>query len=219
MTSRLFAALAAATILFTAPVAHADFGVGVKAGTLGLGLEGRWAPLPWLDLRAGANRYDYDHTGSQAGVEYDGELGLDSYFLTGNLRMPLSPFRFTVGAFSNGNELRLTSADTGGANFDIGGSSFSAEEVGTLNSRTSFEKTAPYVGVGFDFEIFGKVGLNLDFGVLWQGDPQVELYADGTAASLQIFQDALENERQQLEDDMSDYKAWPVLSLSFVYNF
>ena len=30
---------------------------------------------------------------------------------------------------------------------------------------------------------------------------------------------SLEAERLELEDEMSDYKAWPVLSLGFVYNF
>ena len=30
---------------------------------------------------------------------------------------------------------------------------------------------------------------------------------------------ALEAERQDLEDEISDYKAWPVVSLAFVYNF
>ena len=48
--------------------ANADLGVGLKAGTLGLGIEGRWSPLPWLDFRMGANRYDFDVTGSQSGI-------------------------------------------------------------------------------------------------------------------------------------------------------
>ena len=30
---------------------------------------------------------------------------------------------------------------------------------------------------------------------------------------------ALEAERAELEDDISDFKAWPVVSLAFVYNF
>ena len=67
--------------------------------------------------------------------------------------------------------------------------------------------------------MFRKVGLNLDFGVLWQGDPQVSLFADGPIASDPGFQANLEEERNQLLDEVSDYKAWPVLSLGFVYNF
>jgi len=203
--------------------ANADFGVGVKAGTLGLGIEGRWSPLPWLDVRVGANQYDLDADGYQAGIDYNATLALDNYFLTGNFRFPLSPFRVTAGAYSNGNEMQMTSRDTGGLNFDIGGASFAAADVGSLQSVTSFSETAPYLGVGYDFEIFGKVGLNFDFGVLWQDEPTVTLISTGiqnAPAQVQaLLAPALLVEQAELEDEMSDFKAWPVLSLSFVYNF
>ncbi len=216
----LNAALAVLALLASGSAA-ADFGVGVKAGTLGLGLEGRWdPPVPWFDLRAGINQYDFGDDGSYAGVNYDGTLALDSYYLTGNFKIPLSPFRFTVGAFSNGNEMRLASQD---ALINIGGSVFDTSTIGTISSVTSFEETAPYAGVGFDFELFGKAGLNLDFGVLWQGDPFVTLEAanwDNLSAGEQaLLAPAIAAERAELEDDMSDLKAWPVVSLAFVYNF
>ncbi len=197
--------------------ALADFGVGFKAGTLGLGVEGRYQPLPTLDVRVGANVYDYDDTGSRAGVEYDSTLNLETFYATANLSFPLSPLRLTAGLFSNGNEVTMTSVDS--ATFDIGGTTYTAADVGSLSSTTSFGSTSPYVGIGYDFELFGKVGLNLDLGLLWQGEPEVSLISDGLLANDPGFQNALEAERQQLEDDISDYKAWPVISLGFVYNF
>ena len=197
--------------------ALADFGVGFKAGTLGLGVEGRYKPLPNIDVRVGANVYDYEDTDTRAGVNYDSTLNLETFYATANLSFPLSPLRLTAGLFSNGNEVNLTSVDS--ATFDIGGNTYTAADVGTLSSTTSFGSTSPYVGIGYDFEIFGKVGLNLDLGLLWQGEPEVSLLADGLLATDPGFQSALEAERQQLEDDISDYKAWPVISLGFVYNF
>ncbi len=209
--------------LFACNTASDDFGVGLKAGTLGLGLEGRWSPLRWLDVRMGVNSFEYDDDGSQAGVNYDATFSLDTYYATGNFRFPLSPFRVTAGIVSNGNEFSMVSQDTGGLPITIGDDTFSAADVGTLQSVSSFSSTAPYVGVGYDFEIFGKVGLNLDFGVLWQGEPEVTLEASGLATAPPAIQAALttelENERVELEDEMSDFKAWPVLSLGFVYNF
>ena len=209
--------------LFACGTASADFGVGMKAGTLGLGAEARWSPLPWIDFRFGANSYDYEDNGSQAGINYDATFVLDNYYATGNFRFPLSPFRVTAGAFSNGNEFRMQSQDNGNTTFVIGSGTFDASDVGMLKSVTSFSSTSPYVGVGFDFEVLGKVGLNLDFGVLWQGDPEVTLEASGLAtapADVQaLLLPALETERLELEDEVSDFKAWPVLSLGFVYNF
>jgi hypothetical protein len=209
--------------LLAANTASADFGVGLKAGTLGLGVEGRWNALPWLDVRVGVNSFEYDDDGSQAGVSYDATFSLDSFYATGNFRFPLSPFRVTAGIVSNGNEFAMVSQDSGDVFIDIGDDTFNTADVGTLQSVTSFSDTAPYVGVGYDFEIFGKVGLNLDFGVLWQGEPEVTLEATGLDTAPPAVQTALavelENERLELEDEMSDFKAWPVLSIGFVYNF
>ena len=185
--------------------ANADFGVGVKAGTLGIGVYGRWSPIPWFDIRAGINQLDYERSGTQSGVDYDATLVLDTYFLTANFKFPLSPFRVTAGAFSNGNEFQLVSQDTLGANFNIGDIQFGPDDVGVLQSTTSFEKTAPYFGFGFDFEVFGKVGLNLDLGVLWQGDPIVTLEATGLDNVVpQALQDEL---RQQIVIERQDRKS------------
>ena len=211
--------IAAATLFFTAPAeADKSFGLGVKAGTLGIGIEGTWRPpVPWLDLRVGANAYDYSDSGTYSSVPYDGTLSLDSYYATANLHFPLSPFRVTAGIYENGNELQLTSSGSG--IYEIGGIPFDAADVGTLRSVTSFAGTSPYFGVGFDFTVLNRVGLNLDFGVLWQGEPDVTLTADGVIADDPLFQLALEQERQDIAEEVSDYKAWPVVSLGFVVNF
>jgi len=224
MKFNAFKATLAALALMASGTAAADFGVGVKAGTLGLGLEGRWdPPVPWFDIRLGMNQYDYDDSSNYAGVDYDATLALDSFYLTGNIKFPLSPFRLTLGAVSNGNELQMLSADTGGLDINIGGVPFPVGAVGALQSTTSFDSTAPYLGVGFDFELFGKAGLNLDFGVLWQGEPSVELTATNfdnlSSVEQALLAPALAAEQAQLQDEMSDYKAWPVISLAFVYNF
>lgn len=206
--------------LGVAATASADnaLGFGVKAGTLGLGVEGTWRPLPYMDLRFGANQFDYTDTRTETGVVYDAELNLDNYYLTGNFRFPLSPFRVTAGVYSNGNEVSATSGDNGTI-IIIGGDPYPADAVGTLSVRGSFDSTSPYVGVGYDFSLFGKVGMNLDFGVLWQGSPSVEIASDGILSGNPTFESSLEAERQELEDSLSDYKVWPVISLGFVVNF
>lgn len=191
--------------------------LGVKAGTLGLGVEGAWRPLPWLDLRAGINSFEYDHDGSEAGIDYDSTLDLQTYYATANFRMPLSPFRFTAGVFDNGNELELVSTDSGP--IEVGGTTFPADAVGTLSGLASFDDVAPYAGIGFDFGLFDKVGLNLDLGVLFQGDPDVVLSSDGTLANDPTFRQALEDERAELEEDVDRYKLYPVASLTFTVQF
>ncbi len=199
-------------------LADHNFGVGVKAGTLGLGVEGTWRPLPYIDLRAGVNQYDYNDSGFYGGINYDAEISLDNYYVTGNLRFPLSPFRLTGGLYSNGNEFNAVSGDNG-AIILVGGDPYPAAAVGTLSATAAFDSTSPYFGVGFDFTLLGKVGMNLDFGVLWQGSPQISMATDGLLSGDPTFEASLDAERAELENELSDYKAWPVVSLGFVFNF
>lgn len=212
-------AILAVAALFGSGAASADqnLWVGAKVGTLGAGVELAWRPLPWFDVRGGFSQFTFDDTGSQAGVNYDSELKLENAYATANFRFPLSPMRFTAGLFTNGNELELVSQEA--TAIEIGGTVYPAAAVGTIESVTSFDGTAPYAGVGFDFDLFGKVGLNLDLGVLWQGDPDVTLTNDGILANDPTFQAELEEERQELVAEVEDYKAWPVLTLGFTYKF
>lgn len=200
-----------------AAVADNNFGIGFKAGTLGLGLEGTWRPLPYFDVRIGANAYNYEGDGSQAGVNYDADLNLESYYATANFRFPASPMRISAGIYANGTELNLLSTELG--DVTIGDVVYTSADIGTLSSKTSFSSTAPYLGFGFDFTVLGKVGLNMDFGVLWQGEPTVAMNASGPISGLSSFQAELEKERLEMQDEMSDFKAWPVVSLGFVFNF
>ena len=169
----------------TAAADDSNFGVGVRAGTLGLGLEGRWDGLPWLDFRLGGNAYSYSTEGQEANNLYQTDLDLKTIYLTANFHFPLSPFRLTVGAMSNGNEFNMVGAETG--DYSFGGQTWSQEEVGVLTSTTTFVGTAPYVGLGFDFELFGKAGLNFDLGVLLQGEPQVDTFITGVSQDTWIF--------------------------------
>lgn len=216
--------LTATLLLGSSAIADDNFWVGIKAGTLGFGLEGAWRPLPWLDVRAGANQFSYDDTGSQAGVNYDATLDLNTFYASANFRFPLSPFRMTVGAYSNGNEVQMISQDASAYMIGDDPIPYLPTEVGTLRSSTTFESVAPYLGAGFDFEIADRFGIALDFGVLWQGEPIVTLTSDGTLASDpglagDQFRAALETERQQLEKEVEDFKAYPVVSLGFNFNF
>ena len=213
------AALALALICTGPASANDDFWVGIKAGTLGFGAEASWRPIPWLDVRAGGNFFDYDDSGSQAGINYDATLALNTYYATANFRFPLSPFRFTAGAFANNNEVVMESQDM--TAYQLGGNqaAYAPADVGTLRSVTSFDSVSPYIGAGFDFNVANRLGLSLDFGVLWQGEPNVTLTADGLLASDANYLIDLEAERQELENEVEDMKAYPVISLGFNFNF
>jgi len=156
--------LATALLLGGNAMADDNLWFGVKAGTLGIGLEASWRALPWFDIGIGANLYDYEDSGSQAGINYDATLALDTFYATASFRFPLSPFRMTVGAYSNGNEIELVSQPMG--SYEIGDIPYSPDDVGTLRSTSSFDDFAPYLGAGFDFELVAGYNGPAEFGAV-----------------------------------------------------
>ena len=60
----------------------------------------------------------------------------------------------------------------------------------------------------------GYLSLAFDLGVLYQGDPDVDLDADGTLSSDPTFRDALNDEREDIEDDLSFLGFYPVVGVS-----
>ncbi|NNF52294.1 MAG: hypothetical protein HKN59_07620 [Gammaproteobacteria bacterium] len=217
MTRRILIATLLLGLGTSAASADDDFWLGMKAGTLGIGGEASWRPVPYLDLRAGVNGFSFDQNGSEAGIDYLGNADLMTVFATANLRVPLSPFRVTAGIFNNGNELSLTSRDT--STYQVGSQTYTSDEVGTLRAGATFDDWAPYAGIGFDFRLLDTLGLHIDAGVLGQGSPLVTLTADGSAASDPQFQQQLEAERLELQNSVDDYKYYPVVSIGFSFNF
>jgi hypothetical protein len=214
---RRLAAIAFVAVAAQPAVADDDLWLGVRAGTQGLGLEATWRPVPYLDLRVGGSRYNYDTTRDDTGIEYNLDIDLSSFYATANLRVPLSPFRVTAGIVSNGNEGRFLSLDSG--SYTIGDVTYPAAEVGSLSGKASFDSFAPYAGVGLDFRVFDTFGLHFDTGVMYQGAANVSIAASGPIAGDPTFQQNLELERQALEDELDDYKLYPVIAASFSFNF
>lgn len=217
MTGRILFATLVLGLASGAATADDDFWLGAKAGTLGLGIEASWRPVPYLDVRAGANGLSVDRDGSEAGIDYRGEADLRTVFATANFRVPLSPFRMTAGIFYNGNEMTMVSKDT--STYQIGSQTYTADEVGTLRANATFDEWAPYAGIGFDFRVFDTVGMHIDAGVLHQGDPNVTMNSDGSAASDPQFQQQLEEERVEFQESVDDYEFYPVISIGFSFNF
>ncbi len=218
MKIRILLALIGLGLLGTqSALADDNIWLGAKAGTLGIGFEATWRPTPILDFRAGLNNYLYNTSSAEAGIDYDSELDLNTFYATANLRAPMSPFRLTAGIFSNKNEVNLVSQSS--ATYDIGGMTYTGAEVGTLNAAVSFEKTAPYLGVGADFRIADTLGLNFDLGVLWQGTPVVGMTASGPITLDPNFQAELAAETVELQNALNNYKAYPVVSIGLSFNF
>src|SRR5688572_31683447 len=158
-------AIVLAALATTAGSAQAG-GVGVRAGTTGVGLDLGGDVAPTLGWRLGLSGMNVNTHVDTNDVRYDAKAKV----LTGSLLLdwsPLGPFRISGGFMPNQNKIDLTGRPSGGGSFPAGSSL-----TGEVKPERSF---APYLGVGYGNVWTRGVNFYFDLGVMFQGSPQVSL--------------------------------------------
>jgi len=212
--------LALSGLLSTTLCSAAGIGVGAKAGTLGLGIEITKGITSAINGRIGFNSYSFDTSGSESDVDYDSDYNLETISALVDWHPFNGSFRTTLGVLVNNNELDMTAKATG--NVDIGGTLYTPAQIGNVDGVATFGDIAPYIGVGWGnaVEQGQRLTFSFEVGVLMQGSPRVELTSSGgTLSSDPTFLANLATEQAQLEDDLSDYDLYPVVSLGLAYQF
>lgn len=196
--------------------------LGVHGGTMGPGLD---VSVPIIDQkltgRAGFNYLDYSTSGSTSGVDYDVDLNLHNAFALFDYHPFGGAFRLTAGGYYNDNSVDLKGKANSGNTFDIGNSTYTGTQIGTLNGKVDFNTFSPYVGLGFGNAV-GKGSpftFNVDIGAIYQGSPDVKLSANGPIASNPTFQADLAREVKDLNDKGDSYKFYPVVQVGLSYRF
>jgi len=218
----LFSAAAAA--LIATPAAAGDgllkdrFAVSGSAGTLGGQLEAHAKLNRFLSVRGGANYLEFDFSETYEEVDYDLTADLTGGLFAIDFHPLGSGLVVSAGAHFGGKAFDLTGTPTG--TVEIGDTTYTAAEAGTLTGEADLGGTAPYLGVGWNGAFSGgRIGLTAMLGALLLEDPTVDLSADGTLASDPTFQAELEEEERRLQDDLDEYPFWPVASIGVVVRF
>lgn len=222
MRMTISAALAAALGLgLTAPAMAQDEGgisIGVTGGTLGVGPEVGYRVSKNFGVRANATFLGVSHDAESDGVDYQGDLDLQSYGAMVDVYPFGGGFRLSGGARISDNKVDLVGAPSG--EVEIGDDTYTAAEVGTLTGRVEANEFAPTLTIGWGGGLTRGLKFGIDAGVMFQGTPKVtELNASGTAADDPDFQASLAAERAEIEDDIDNFKLYPVLQFSLGYRF
>lgn len=209
--------LFAMMLLWAGSAQAIGLGVTGKAGSLGIGVEVTKSLVSMVNVRGGLNFLNYAFDQTEGGNDYDFDLKLKSFSVLVDLHPILGRgLRFSGGIIFNSNHLDMVSIASG--SYSIGNQTYTGAEVGTLNGLVDFKSTAPYFGVGWGNATSGRFGLALDLGVVLQGTPQVSLTATGLVTSDPTFVQELNREIQELENDISEFKYYPVISLGLSMN-
>jgi hypothetical protein len=207
---------AALVVALAAAAASAQAaGLGVRAGTTGVGADFGWDVAPTLGGRVGLSGMNFNTHVDTDDVRYDAKAKL----LNLNLLLdwsPVGPFRLSAGFIANNNKLDLTGQPNAGAVTTIPqGASLS----GTVKPDRSF---APYLGIGYGNVWTKGVNFYFDLGVMFQGSPQVSLSLNcGSAnpAQCAAAQNEVEAERQRVQDKVDKYKYFPVANIGITIGF
>jgi hypothetical protein len=209
------------------------FGVGVKAGTLGIGVQVGTALASRVNLRGGANFFTYKDTLNEDGVAFNGTLQLRSVEAKLDLFV-IGGFRVTPGLllYNDNNVSALATVPTG-TSVTLGGVRYTSNPADPLrgSAAITFSKFAPTIGIGFGNLLPRSArhwSLSTDLGIAFSGSPQFALGMTGSACVGAVCQPVattpsvsanVEAERVKIQNDLKDFKYYPELSVMFGWKF
>lgn len=217
------AVLAGVTLaLGAAGGAHAA-GVGVRAGTTGVGGDIGFGLVPTLSARIGYSGLSFSHDIDVTDVDYDGKLRLSNLNLLLDFSPLPGPFRITGGFIINDNKVDVTGRPTGGT-YTINGVTYPAAAIGSLSGTVkSGNRAAPYLGIGYGNVAGAGVNFYFDLGVMFQGTPEARLSATCgsplSAAQCSQLQGDVAAEQARLQDNISAFKYYPVANIGVTIGF
>ncbi len=199
-----------------------DYTVALKLGTLGVGIDVSTVVGENTAIRFNVNGLQYNRVEEIDDINYDGTLNL----LTAGILVDYFPveayaFRVSGGAYYNGNKFTGIATPTTTTNVEINGVTYGIDDVGQLDTEITFNKVAPYIGLGWgnDADIRGW-GFSLDVGAMYLGTPKADLEVTVNNPILETqIRDDVEAEKQTLLDEIEKYKVYPVIMLGVNYTF
>lgn len=229
------------TSLALVPVANAEdeqqgarqWEFSVSGGTNGIGLDLSYRVNDNLRVRGGYHFYDLsidteaeDNNGTQGDeLKYNSELQLSNLGLLADWYPWGGVFRVSGGAVVNQNDFRVKATCDNPAGCEVGDSNFSRTEIGTVTVDIDIEEFGPYLGIGWDktLDATKRWLFSFDVGAFYQGSPTVEMTSNGSCATSPITgpvcRAALEDEERELEDELDEFKFYPVISIGIGYRF
>ncbi|TMH36617.1 MAG: hypothetical protein E6H59_12975 [Betaproteobacteria bacterium] len=121
---RLLVAAAVLPLLAFPGVAPADTSLGIRAGTLGGGVDLSYALSQRVAVRLNADGYNRTQSKTHDNIDYDMKLKLQTGSLLGDWFPFANNFRISAGAMLNRNKFSMKGQPTGGF-YTINGTQYS----------------------------------------------------------------------------------------------
>lgn len=218
----VFAAAVAAAVAVSPAAAQeksGGFGVGVTAGSLGIGPEVNFRSDNF-GVRGSATFLGIGRNIESDGIEYEGDLKLRSFGGSVDFYPGGGGFRISPGVRISRNRVELRAQPSATTSVEVGDETYTGAEIGTLSGVVRPNKVAPTLTIGYGGGRNRGLYFGIDAGVMLQGSPKVRsLVATGPIASDPDFQAELANERREIEEDIDNFKIYPILQLGLGFRF
>jgi len=197
------------------------YNVGLKFGTLGLGLDLSTPLTEKTSVRFNINGFTYSDTQEIDDVSYDGDLDLLTVGALLDYYPTSTNFRLSGGVYYNDNKFSGTAVPTATTVVELNGVDYGVNDIGRVDSEVTFDKFAPYLGLGWGNQATESGwGFSLDVGAMYHGEPESEIDVVINNATIeQQIRDDVEAEKKSAQDDISSYKFYPVVMVGVNYSF
>lgn len=202
----VLAVLALAAAGLPAAATAGGFAVIPQLGSAGYGAAVEWTLNDHLSISLGHTRADFNGEADSEQTHYKGDIHLRNTSLMLNWLPFGGYFRVSAGVTRQDSQLDLEQSST--SNPDLA-------TCGPVYSHSSLpNEFAPTLTLGWA-SLPRSQGLGGYFaaGAMVTGAPEVEAYGNNGP----LCAAAIENERQQVESDLSDYRVLPVLQAGLIY--
>jgi hypothetical protein len=194
--------------------------IAPRFSTMGGGADLVLRATDGLHVRLGAQAYSLTRDLETSDIEYEGEADLSTQHALLDIYPGGGGFRVTLGAVINGNE--LTARSTEDTIVVVNGVPYRVADVGVLTAEAVPDDLNPYASVGWGNPFRGgRVKLMIDIGAFYQGEPEVELRANPNPGVILPpgFEENLAAEERELQEEVSDYRVYPVVSVGVAFRF
>lgn len=180
---------------------------------------------------------NYNRTFNKDGIAYNGQLSFKTFEAHYDFFPWAKSFHISPGVLVYaGDPITASAAVPGNQSFTLGGTTYYSQPSNpvTGNGKIDFNKAAPMITIGTGNLVSRKEGKHFtvpfEIGVAFQGSPKAALTLGGNvcdspgvncrpAATDTGVQNNIISEQNKLNNSMSFFKVYPIISVGFGYKF
>ena len=214
-----------------------NVGAGVKVSLLGGGFEVAARVTHRTNVRAGLNFLSYSRGFHKDGVAYDGQLSFKTFEAHYDFFPFAGSFHVSPGLLAYiGDPVTAKASVPGGQSFTLGGTDFMSDSTNpvTGSGKINFNRAAPMATIGWGNLVPRReskhFSVPFEIGIAFQGSPKAALNLTGnvcdpsgincrSVATDPLVQSKILSEQTKINNDLSAFKVYPIISVGFGYKF